>query len=63
MSTGRFPGSYVKDTPAEGSDRMMEYVPFENMGIGARASGKPKGTINGSGSLEHVGRTTGGGKK
>ncbi len=34
---------------------MMEYVDFEKLGIGARASGLPKGGVNQIRSLEHVG--------
>lgn len=61
MSTGRFPGPYVRDVPSEGSDKMMEYTLLERMDIGARASGKPKGN-QGPNSLEHVGGSTGGKK-
>lgn len=54
-----FPGPYVDSVPREGSDPMMEYVPFDKMGIGARASGTPKGGMNDLKSLDHVGGTTG----
>ena len=54
-----FPGPYKNDVPREGSDPMMEYPPFDKMGIGARASGTPKGGTNDIKSLDHVGGTTG----
>lgn len=61
MSTGRFPGPYVRDVPSEGADKMMEYTLLERMDIGARSSGKPKDN-KGPNSLEHVGGTSGGKK-
>ncbi len=63
MSSGRFPGPYVADVPAEGGDKMMVTVPFANMGIGARKSGTPSDPSTGPKPIEHVGGTTGGGKK
>ena len=60
MSTGRFPKNYVNDVPKEGADKMMEYVNFDRLGIGARSSGLPKENLNGAGSLEHVGKSAGG---
>lgn len=56
---GRFPKPYVDSVPAEGTEKVMEYVPLDNMGIGARKSGTPKGEIAGIRSLDHVGGTTG----
>ena len=54
-----FPGPYKNDVPSEGAEPMMEYIPFKNMGIGARPSGMPKGGTNDLKSLDHVGGTTG----
>lgn len=59
MPEGTFPKPYTNTVPREGSEGMMEYVPFDKMGIGARASGTPTGGINDIKSLEHVGNTTG----
>ncbi len=58
-----FPKPYRDEVPKEGSDPILEYVPFDRLGIGARSSGMPKGGTNGVKSLDHVGGTTGGGKK
>ena len=44
MSTGKIPGPYVNDTKQD--DGIMEYVPMNTMGIGARMSGLPKGSMN-----------------
>ena len=54
-----FPGPYVNDTGAEGSDPIMEYVPFDTMGIGARKSGLPSTVSTGPKMIDHVGSTTG----
>jgi hypothetical protein len=62
MPEGSFPKPYVNTVPREGSDGMMEYVPFDKMGIGARASGLPTGGTNNVKSIEHVGKTAGGKK-
>lgn len=51
----RFPRAYVNDVPKEGTSPMMEHVDFDKLGIGARASGLPKGGVNNVKSLEHVG--------
>ena len=57
MSTGKIPGPYVNDTKQD--DALMEYVPMDTMGIGARPSGLPKGGVNGMKSIEHVGDSDG----
>lgn len=62
MADGRFPGPYKGDVPREGTEPIMETVPFDKMGIGARGSGLPKGGTNDVKSLDHVGGTTGGKK-
>jgi hypothetical protein len=62
MSSGKFPRPYVNDVPREGSDKVMEYVPFDDMDIGARKSGMVKDASKGPGSLDHVGGTAGGRK-
>ena len=59
MAQGSFPKPYVNSVPREGSETIMEYVPFDKMGIGARSSGLPNGSVNDIKSLEHVGRTAG----
>ena len=53
MAEGRFPRAY--DSNVKVDRGMMEYVPFEKMDIGARASGLPKNSPNEIKSLEHVG--------
>lgn len=60
MSTGRFPKAYVNDTKKD--DALMEYVPFEKLDIGARASGMPKGMKKEGMGLDHVGGTANGSK-
>lgn len=59
MADGKFPRPYVNSVPREGSDPMMEYVPLDKLGIGARKSGMPDSASDGPKSLEHVGGTTG----
>jgi hypothetical protein len=59
MSSGKMPRAYVNDVPAEGSDKVMNYVPFDKMDIGARSSGVPKNNLNGAPGIEHVGGTAG----
>jgi len=49
----RFPRAYASDVKK--NDEMMEYVPMDKMGIGARPSNLPKG-VNDIKSLEHVGK-------
>lgn len=56
MSTGKIPGPYVNDTKQD--DGIMEYVPFETMGIGARRSGLPGGKSD-LRSISHVGSSEG----
>lgn len=34
---GRFPGPYIQDAKVDNT--VMEYIPFDHMGIGARKSG------------------------
>jgi len=59
----RFPRAYVNDVPKEGDGKVMEYVDFPKMGIGARSSGLPKGGVNPPGmNLDHVGGSAGGKK-
>ena len=55
----RFPKPYVNNTR---KDPIMEYVPFEKTGIGARSSGLPKDAKSQGLGLEHVGGTAGGSK-
>lgn len=51
-----FPKPYQNTVPAEGTSKIMETVNFDRMGIGARASGVPKGGVNSGGmNLDHVG--------
>jgi len=54
MSSGKFPKAYTSDVRVDRG--LMEYPPFEDMGIGARPSGQPKGNVNEIKSLEHVGK-------
>lgn len=54
MSKGKFPRAYDSDVMVDRG--LLEYVPFEKMDIGARASGQPKNNVNGIKSLEHVGK-------
>lgn len=54
----RFPRAYQNDVRKD--DKVMEYVPFDTMGIGARPSGKPKNASEGPKSLEHVGNSASG---
>jgi hypothetical protein len=53
MAQGKVPTPYVNDVKVDNS--VMNYVPFETMGIGSRKSGIPSGNTNGINSLEHVG--------
>jgi hypothetical protein len=55
----RFPKAYVNTVKR---DSMMEYVPFEHMDIGARASGMPKNVKKQGMGLDHVGGTSEGAK-
>jgi hypothetical protein len=59
----KFPRPYVNSVPEEGSEPMMQYVPFKNLGIGARPSGLPKDGVNDIKSLTHVGEDGTKGKK
>ncbi len=55
----KFPRAYsatVKEDRA-----VMEYVPFQKMGIGATATGLPESASKGPLSLEHVGGSQGNG--
>lgn len=56
-SQGRIPKPYVNDTQVDRG--LMEYVPFENMDIGARKAGMPPSASEGPKRLEHVGQTEG----
>lgn len=51
----RFPRPYTNSVPKEGTTPMMETVDFDRLGIGARKSGLPDGSVNGIKNLEHVG--------
>lgn len=54
-----FPKPYKNEVP-KAEDPMMVSVPKEKMGIGARSSGLPKGSVNSSGmNLSHVGGSEG----
>jgi hypothetical protein len=59
----KFPRPYVNEVPKEGGDPCMEYVDFDRLGIGARNSGVPKSVSDGPKPIEHVGTSTGGGRK
>jgi hypothetical protein len=60
----KFPKPYDNTVPKDPStDGMMKYVKFETMGIGARASGLPKESVNQIKSLTHVGNSAEGGKR
>ncbi len=52
--SSRFPKAY--DGDARRDDSMMEYAPMDKMGIGARPSALPKGSVSDIKSLEHVGK-------
>lgn len=54
-----FPGPYVDNVPAEGSDKMMEYTNFDHMGIGARKSTLNTVDQSGPKPLDHVGGSAG----
>ena len=60
---GTWPRAYQNAVPTEGSEGMMEYVDFKNLGIGARKSGMPGKASEGPKSLEHVGKSAGKGGK
>jgi len=55
MASGTFPKPYVNNVPMEGSEKVMEYVNFDRLGIGARNSGVPKNVAEGPKRIEHVG--------
>jgi hypothetical protein len=60
---GKIPGPYVNDVPFTdgGTAGVMEYVAsFSKLGIGARASGLPKGDMNGIKSLGNIGENASG---
>lgn len=59
MAETKFPGPYVNETKVDRS--VMEYVDFDKMDVGARASGLPKGGIKTDDlNLDHVqNRSTG----
>jgi hypothetical protein len=59
----QFPKPYVNEVPKEGDSKIMEYVDFKRMGIGARPSGVPKDGVNAGGmNIEHVGGSASGKK-
>jgi hypothetical protein len=62
MASDRFPRPYVNEVPKEGDSKIAEYVPFDEMGIGARKSGLPKSASDGPKSIEHVGDSASGSK-
>lgn len=52
----KFPRPYLDSVPKDPENTpQMEYVPFKKMGIGARASGLPKGEVGNLKSIDHVG--------
>lgn len=52
-----FPRAYVNEVPREGTAPGIEYVPFDNMEIGARKSGtRGADERGGPGAIEHVGK-------
>jgi hypothetical protein len=52
----RFPKAYDNDVPAQEGDRgLMEYVDFDNMGIGSRPSGVPRSVSEGPKPITHTG--------
>lgn len=58
-STGKFPSPYLNDVKA--NDPIMKRVDQDNLEIGARPSGMPKGSVKGAGmSITHVGETASG---
>ncbi len=59
---GTMPGPYVNSVPKEGSDPMMNYVPFDHTDIGARPSTLSQVDQGGPKGLNHVGGSTGGPK-
>ena len=52
-SSGKIPGPYVHDIKKD--EGLMEYIPTEVLGIGARRSGLPSEASMGPKNLEHVG--------
>jgi hypothetical protein len=58
-SPGKFPGPYINDVKKD--DSVMEYVPMDDMGIGARKSGLPaqSDVKRDSMSIQHVGGSAG----
>jgi hypothetical protein len=56
-SKGRFPGPYVSDVRE--NDPIMKRVGQDNLEIGARPSGLPKGVKAERMGISHVGDTTG----
>lgn len=58
----KFPRPYVNSVPTEGQEGMMEYVPFDRLGIGARSSGMKGAMPMSPKSLDHVGGSAGGKK-
>ena len=52
MASTKFPGPYQNSTEVDRS--VMNYVDFDKMDTGARASGLPKGGIKNSNSIDHV---------
>ncbi len=63
MATNKgFPRAPYNTVPTEGSDPMMIYPPFDNMGFGAPKSAMPK-NLNKGPNLEHVGSSTEKGRK
>lgn len=53
----KFPSPYLNDTKE--SDSIMQRVPMDNMGIGARKSGMPKSSSSEGMTVDHVGGTAG----
>lgn len=57
MAGTNFPKPYVNDVAKD--EGLMQYIPTDVMGIGARKSGLPKEASEGPKSLEHVGSSAG----
>lgn len=62
---GRTPRAYSNTVPMDGDRSVMEYVPFDRLGIGGRSSGLPKGDASPSGikDIQHVGGSASGSRK
>ena len=57
----KFPKPYINDAVKD--ETVMQYIPTDHMGIGARKAALPATASNGPKSLEHVGGSAGNGSK